>query len=151
MTRSGDSHKLFSIVTSIVTMGRRKKKQTRRTPQTPFEVVDKKEWEVEAVKAKRWAKGILQYHIKWVDHDDNQNTWEPLENLVGAEGSIADFEEEWNKNYNAPTRKRPRETSTSLEEAQEGAAAGLSETVDQITDLADALSHCKPHACCYVA
>ena len=64
-------------------MGRRKK--VTRTAKTPFEAVDKTEWEVEAVKAKRWAKGSLEYEVKWKDHDEKQNTWEPLENLVGAE------------------------------------------------------------------
>lgn len=95
-------------------MGRRNKKSSKRTPKTPFEAVDKTEWEVEAIHAKRWAKGVLQYEVKWKDHVDKDNTWEPLENLVGAELSISDFEDAWEKNYNAPRKeKRTRQTVTS--------------------------------------
>ena len=69
-------------------MGRRKK-PIHRTSKTPFEAVDKTQWEVEGIQAKRWSKGVLQYEIKWKDHVAKQKPWEPLENLVGAEQSIA--------------------------------------------------------------
>ena len=131
-------------------MGRRKK--VTRTAKTPFEAVDKTEWEVEAVKAKRWAKGSPQYEVKWKDHDEKQNTWEPLENLVGAERSIADFEAAWEKNYNAPRReshKRLREgdASTPLEQAQAEAAGSLDDTCHRVTNLADALSGATRKSC----
>lgn len=132
-------------------MGRRSKKSSKRTPKTPFEAVDKTEWEVEAIHAKRWAKGVLQYEVKWKDHVDKDNTWEPLENLVGAELSISDFEDAWEKNYNAPRKeKRTRQTATScatpLEEAQSEADESLDSTIRQAVDLAETLSAGEPYA-----
>ena len=132
-------------------MGRRNKKSSKRTPKTPFEAVDKTEWEVEAIHAKRWAKGVLQYEVKWKDHVDKDNTWEPLENLVGAELSISDFEDAWEKNYNAPRKeKRTRQTATScatpLEEAQSEADESLDSTIRQAVDLAETLAAGESYA-----
>jgi hypothetical protein len=116
-------------------MGRRKKSATR-TPQTPFEApsVDKTDWGVEAIVAKRWAKGVLEYEVKWTDHDEKQNTWEPLCNLVGAEQSVADFERAWEQNYNAPQTKRARVLAP-LEEAQDESAVSLQSTIDGVEAL----------------
>ena len=78
--------------------------------------------------------------MKWKDHVDKDTTWEPFGNLVGAELSISDFEDAWEKNYNAPRReKRTRQTATScatpLEEAHSGANESLDSTIRQAMDL----------------
>ena len=31
-------------------------------------------YEVEAIVAKRWVKGVEEYHTKWVDYPDAENT-----------------------------------------------------------------------------
>ena len=72
--------------------------------------------------------------------------------MVGVEQSIAEFEEEWDKNYNAPAKqklKRPRpaaEGSTSIEEARSEAEGSLATSCDQAVHLANTLSGGKPTA-----
>jgi hypothetical protein len=108
--------------------------------------VDTTTWEVESIKAKRWAKGVLQYQVKWTDHPESSNTWEPLGNLCGAEAAIADFEKEWERHYNAPIQRKRARTPTSaspatpLEEAQAEHDDSLNSTVEAVVDLAENLS-----------
>ena len=45
----------------------------------------------ERIEAKRLARGVAQYLVKWAGWEEKYNTWEPLENLAGAESLIADF------------------------------------------------------------
>lgn len=87
--------------------------------------------------AKRWAKGVLRYEVKWADHGDEQNTWEPLSNLAGAEGCISDFEREWEKHYNAPSAAKRKRPTTSLEEAQREAEDSLHGTVYEVEALVE--------------
>ena len=79
--------------------------RSKRTPKTPFErskrPADTDVFEVEDIKAKRRSKGELQYEIKWVGHTDDDNTWEPLKNLEGAEEKVNAFEKEWEASYAA--------------------------------------------------
>ena len=69
-----------------------------RTLKGPFEALRKgEEYFPEEIKAKRLEYGIPKYEVKWQGYKDcpEQNTWEPLENLVGFEEMVRDFEIWW--------------------------------------------------------
>jgi hypothetical protein len=63
-------------------------KQTcpHRTPQTPFERLDKETmYIVDKMVGMRWNKGSRQrqYLLRWKGYAASADTWEPMENLVG--------------------------------------------------------------------
>ena len=40
-------------------------------------------YEIERIVSKRTTQqGFTEYYIKWKDYNDDENTWEPLENLI---------------------------------------------------------------------
>ncbi|XP_031616854.1 heterochromatin protein 1-like [Contarinia nasturtii] len=43
---------------------------------------DPVEYEVERIDGKRINMGVVEYFIKWKDYPENENTWEPTENLA---------------------------------------------------------------------
>ena len=62
--------------------------------------IEEETYEVEKIIAERQTdKGTL-YLIKWKGYDGTENTWEPIENLVGAEEALEDFRRKF------PTRQR---------------------------------------------
>ena len=69
---------------------------SKRAPQTPFEGSRAEDvYEVEAVEAKRRKGGLTGYFVRWKDHRPEENTWEPMDNLQGAEEMANAFEHEW--------------------------------------------------------
>ena len=64
----------------------------KRTPTSSFDPAAGKDiYEPEKIVATRGAKGVTQFHVKWVGYDAKHNTWEPIENLASCEGMIAEF------------------------------------------------------------
>ena len=49
------------------------------------------EYEVEKILQKRSRKGKIQYYVKWLGFSEAECTWEPEENLGGAEKAIEAF------------------------------------------------------------
>ncbi|KAL1515139.1 hypothetical protein AB1Y20_004200 [Prymnesium parvum] len=67
---------------------------TKRTPTSAFDgAAGKDVYEPEKVTAKRLAKGVTQYLVKWKGYEIKDSTWEPIEHLAGCEDMIAEFVE----------------------------------------------------------
>jgi hypothetical protein len=95
----------------------------KRTPQSAFDgAAGKDTYEPEKVVAERLAKGVTQYHVKWVDFDAKHNTWEPLEHLAGCEDLIADMKER-KKQRDAELEAAAQAKKAEQEEAAAAAAA----------------------------
>ena len=46
-------------------------------------------YEIERIVSKRTTQqGFTEYYIKWKDYNDDENTWEPLENLIEDKASL---------------------------------------------------------------
>ena len=64
---------------------------TRRTavfrPET-----EQREFEVDAVTAKRLARNHIEYLVSWRGYGPYDSTWEPAENLQNAPEKVAEFE-----------------------------------------------------------
>jgi len=92
---------------------------------------EQKEWVVEKVlRSRKRTDGTTEYLIKWDGWDDNDNTWEPEENLT--EELVVNFKnQEKEKKMLKRTHKRRRvtfdgnETSRSDEDEGEGLEHGL--------------------------
>jgi len=52
------------------------------------------DFEAEKILAKRTHRGKVQYRVKWVGWEDNECTWEPIENLANCEKPLEDFKKE---------------------------------------------------------
>lgn len=52
---------------------------------------EEEEYEVERIVATRFVKKKQQYLVKWVNYDEQWNTWEPMENLEGSTDLVAAF------------------------------------------------------------
>jgi len=50
------------------------------------------EYEVEKILDHKYVDGGIQYLVKWLNWDDKDNTWEPCDNLTGAEKIIDNYE-----------------------------------------------------------
>ena len=38
-------------------------------------------WEIEAIVARRYRGGVIQYQVKWLGFDMSENTWEPKDEI----------------------------------------------------------------------
>ena len=54
-------------------------------------VADGGEYEVERIMGKRMRNGRTEYHVKWANYDERDATWEPADNIDGAQEALADF------------------------------------------------------------
>ena len=72
---------------------------------------------VERIVAKKKFKGKLKYLVKWENYPEEQNTWEPIENLANVRDLIRNFEEEEEKKklIEMHSKKTPQMASSVIE------------------------------------
>jgi len=76
-----------------VTRGEKKKPPKKVTPATSGVDEGGLEYEVEKILEKRGPRSNIEYKVKWRGYDNEEDqTWEPKENLVGSEELIEEFE-----------------------------------------------------------
>ena len=62
------------------------------------------DYPVEAILDKKYktipltGKSKAYYYIRWQGYGDDENTWEPIENLTGCKKLISEFEKKFNEN-----------------------------------------------------
>jgi hypothetical protein len=85
-----------------------KKKEDKRTAKNPLEML-KGPFFVDVIKGKRHSKqNGLEYHVGWRGYlDPKMDTWEPLKHLSGSEHMVAEFE----KNYQAEYDRKSQEAA----------------------------------------
>ena len=67
---------------------------TRRLPEDTVEDSEEEEYEIEKVLRKRRhpESGVVEYKVKWIDHDHRSNLWMSVEELEHGAEAISDFE-----------------------------------------------------------
>jgi len=76
-----------------VKRGEKKKPPKKVTPATSGVDEGGQEYEVEEILEKRGPRSNVEYKVKWRGYDNEEDqTWEPKENLVGSEELIEEFE-----------------------------------------------------------
>ncbi|KAG5681699.1 hypothetical protein PVAND_011109 [Polypedilum vanderplanki] len=88
---------------------------------------------VEKILQKRIRLGKAEYFLKWKNYSDNDNTWEPAENIQNCKELIVEFEESLKRKENAAEKlkklKETNEIDTSVfrkPNRKDGFARGLS-------------------------
>lgn len=95
------------------------------------EVEATEDYVVEKVVDKRNVKGKIQYLLKWKGYPDEENTWEPVENL-DCESLIQEFEDKRRKERTRESSKRPsREVETPVEKRTRRSTAGRPPKADK--------------------
>ena len=61
-------------------------------------------YSVEEIKMKKKINKKWHYYIKWVNYPENQNTWEPRENLL-CEELLKEFEKKWYEKQKGKLKK----------------------------------------------
>ena len=107
-----------------------------RTPQTPFEHTDETLYTVEKITAVRWSGGARQWLVRWEGYGEQDDTWEPIEHLVGCATFIREFEsrreeEDKQEKARALERRQQAKKAAAAEAAsrrEQAAATALSGT-----------------------
>ena len=88
---------------------------------------------VEKILQKKKFKGVYKYLIKWEGYPDEQNTWEPIENLIGVKDLLDEFESRF------LCKKRTRESGLeSCNKSMFEITQNVSETINPTNEI---LSH----------
>jgi hypothetical protein len=83
-------HPVFHV--SLLRPVKENKIEGRKQGNPPAVVVEgEEEFEVEKIVRARRRKGRLEWEVKWKDYDEDENTWEPWENLKHSKESIDYF------------------------------------------------------------
>ena len=118
-----------------------KRAKTHRTQTDPWEASRDETYEIKEVVNFRIHKAQRQYLIKWCGRDPRgkewEDTWEPMENLIGCAAQIRDYEKAREAQDKADkeavlAKKRERQQEKE-EEAKRLKAAALSNAADDIS------------------
>jgi hypothetical protein len=113
----GNKEKLEDIILKEPLNKERTPKRKRKSSENKNSIKIEEEYIVERIIRKRVSKcGKVEYFLKWKDYSDDQNTWEPRENL-GCKEMINDFEKDLTKkllNKSVKDNKKLKSDSTFL-------------------------------------
>jgi hypothetical protein len=121
-------------------LGHAPPKKVQRTPKTPFQAsrAQTEEFFPEEIVSKSLKYGCPQYEVKWKGYSDTENTHEPIENLIGHEKMVQDFEVWWDGEYKRKQEETRLEVTKKREEKarkqQDEAAARMLQTPQRITE-----------------
>ncbi|MCJ1328697.1 hypothetical protein MMC10_005374 [Thelotrema lepadinum] len=86
--------------------------------------VEETTYVVEKVLGHDIDRNVVKYEVKWQGYDETENTWEPEENLVGAQDILEAYFEDigGRPSANSKAKKRGRKSNTSAVETPEPSA-----------------------------
>ena len=93
-------------------------------------------YEVEAILDVRKVKKSLQYKVKWLGYDENESTWEPVQNLSGCQSLIDAFEKKRKEESEKPKEEEPEKPKEEVQETEE--------KVEEVEDKSDESEEPKP-------